>query len=83
MVTILRSAAFRSAAFIRREALIRGRHFFHCGYQKLRRLLEGGAYFKNVKDVNTFKIVFLVKDFPFAIVYFLFIIFFSLSRQIN
>ena len=34
MVTILISAAFRSAALVRGEALIRGRHLFQCGHPK-------------------------------------------------
>ena len=40
MVTILISAAFRGAA------LLRGRRLFQCGYPKVRRLLEGGAYLR-------------------------------------
>ena len=46
MVTILISAAFIGAAFIRGEASIRGRRLFHCGYTKVRRVLEGGAYLR-------------------------------------
>ena len=38
MVTI--SVAFKGAA------LIRGRRFFQCGYPRVRRLLEGGAYLR-------------------------------------
>ena len=46
IVTILISPAFRSAALIRGEALLRGRHLFQCGYSKVGRLLEGGAYLR-------------------------------------
>ena len=38
--------AFRGATLIRGEALIRGRRLFQCGYPKVRRLLEGGAYLR-------------------------------------
>ena len=44
MVTILISAAFRGAALIREEALVRGRCLFQCRHPKERRLLEDGAY---------------------------------------
>ena len=40
MVTILISASFRGVA------LIRGRRLFQCGYPKMWRILEGGAYFR-------------------------------------
>ena len=46
IVTILISAAFGGAALIRGEALTRGRRLFQCGYPKVRRLLEGGAYLR-------------------------------------
>ena len=42
-VFILISAAFRSVAFIREEALIRRRCLFQCGKPKMLRLLEAGA----------------------------------------
>ena len=42
MVNILIGAAFRGAALIKREALIRGKRLFQCGYPKVQRLLEGG-----------------------------------------
>ena len=44
MVTVLISAAFRGAAFIRGEPLIKGRRLFHYGRPKERPLLEGSAY---------------------------------------
>ena len=44
MVTVLISAAFRGAAFIRGEPLIKGRRLFHYGRPKERPLLEWGAY---------------------------------------
>ena len=47
MATILISAAVTRAAPIRGEALIRGKHLFQCGYAKVRRLLEGGAYLRS------------------------------------
>ena len=34
------------AVLIRGEALIRGRRLFQRGYQKVQRLLEGGAYLR-------------------------------------
>ena len=46
ILTILISAAFGGATLIRGEALIRGRRLFHCGYLKVRHLLEGGAYLR-------------------------------------
>ena len=46
IVTILISAAFGGTALIRGEALIRGRRLCQCGYPKVRRLLEGGAYLR-------------------------------------
>ena len=42
MVTILMSAAFRGAALIRGQALIRERRLFQFGYPKVWRLLEDG-----------------------------------------
>ena len=45
-VTILICAAFEGAALVRGEALIRARHLFQCGYPKMRRLSEGGAYLR-------------------------------------
>ena len=44
MVTILISTAFRGAALIRGETLIRGRRVVQCEYPKVLGLLEGGAY---------------------------------------
>ena len=44
MVTILISVAFKSAALTRREALIRGKWLFECGYPKVPRSLEDDAY---------------------------------------
>ena len=44
MLTILISAAFKSAALTRREALIRGKRLFECGYPKVPRSLEDDAY---------------------------------------
>ena len=38
MVAILTSAAFRAAV------LIRGTRLFQCGYRRMWRLFEGGAY---------------------------------------
>ena len=46
MLTILISAAFRCAAFIRGESLIRGRRLFLGGYPKVRCLLEDNAYLR-------------------------------------
>ena len=46
IVTILTNAVFTGAA-LRGEALIRGRCLFLCGYPKVRRLLEGGAYLRS------------------------------------
>ena len=46
IVTTLISAAFGGAALNSGEALIRGRRLFQCGYQKVRRVLEGGAYLR-------------------------------------
>ena len=40
MLAVLISAAFRDAAFIT------GRPLFQCGYPKVWRLLEGGAYLR-------------------------------------
>ena len=45
-MTILISTPFRVAGLIREEALIGGRCLFKYGYQKVRRLLEGGAYLR-------------------------------------
>ena len=46
IVPILISAAFRGAAFIRGEVLIRGKRLFQSGYPKVRRLLEGSVYLR-------------------------------------
>ena len=46
MVTILISAAFRDAASVRGERLIRGRRLFQCGYPRVQHLLEDGAYLR-------------------------------------
>ena len=46
IVSISISAAFRGTALIRGQALIRERRLFQCGYQKVRRLLESGAYLR-------------------------------------
>ena len=40
------SAVFRGATLIREKAFSRGRRLFQCGYPKVRRLLEGGAYLR-------------------------------------
>ena len=50
-MTILINAAFRDAALIRGEVLIRGKHLFQYGYPKMWRLLEGGAYFNMVTKI--------------------------------
>ena len=47
IVTALISVAFRAAVLIRGEAIIRGRRLFQCGYPKVGRLLEGGAYLRS------------------------------------
>ena len=46
IVTVLISSAFRGAALIREEALIRGRRLLQCGYPKVRRLLEGNTFLR-------------------------------------
>ena len=46
METILINATFRGTVLNRGAALITGRRLFQCGYLKVKRLLEGGAYLK-------------------------------------
>ena len=54
IVTILISALFRGVcvAIIKEEALFRGRRLIQCGYPKVRRFLEGGAYQRKYGNVN-------------------------------
>ena len=47
IVTILISTRFGGAVLIRGEALIKEKRLFQCGYPKVQRLLECGAYLRS------------------------------------
>ena len=61
-MTILISAAFRVAALIRWEALVRERYLFQCGYPKVRRLLEEGASLRPGAYYRKYNILLLPYD---------------------